>query len=85
MQFLCNAYVTPNLFWQQILACSWRKEDTLQLYGYDTGRLITKLEPDVYSSLLYCGKYVTNMFIACGGCDVNLFRIIDLRSHSVSE
>ncbi|KAH0947729.1 hypothetical protein HN011_012192 [Eciton burchellii] len=67
---------------KEILACSWKKEDSLQLYSYDSGKLITKLEPDIYSSSLYSGKYVTNMFIACGGCDINLFRIIDLRSHS---
>lgn len=40
--------------------------------------------PDSYSSLLYCGKYVSSMFIACGGTDINLFRVVDLRSHAVS-
>jgi len=80
---LCIAYVTLN-FLQQILACSWRKENSVQLYNYDNGKLITTLQPDVYSSSLYCAKYITNLFVACGGCDVNLFRIIDMRSHSVS-
>ncbi|KAG5345358.1 GBLP protein, partial [Acromyrmex heyeri] len=65
-----------------ILTCAWQKNNPLQLWDYGSGKLITTIEPDSYSSLLYVGKYVTNMYIACGGCDVNLFRIVDLRSHS---
>ncbi|XP_026666644.1 uncharacterized protein LOC108621977 [Ceratina calcarata] len=69
---------------REILACSWQRENPIQLWDYRTGKLLVSLEPDSYSSMLYCGKYVSNMFLACGGCDINLFRVIDLRSHAVS-
>ncbi|EFN78105.1 Uncharacterized WD repeat-containing protein alr2800, partial [Harpegnathos saltator] len=68
----------------QILTCAWQKNDPLQLWDYGSGKLIGSLEPDSYPSLLYVGKYVSNIFVACGGCDIDLFRIVDLRSHSVS-
>ncbi|XP_032676363.1 uncharacterized protein LOC116846526 [Odontomachus brunneus] len=67
---------------KEILTCAWQKNDPMQLWDYGSGKLIASLEPDSYSSLLYTGKYVTNMIIACGGCDSNLFRIVDLRSYS---
>lgn len=57
----------------------------MQLWDYGSGRLIASFETDSYSSLLYVGKYITNMHIACGGCNTELFRIVDLRSHSVSS
>ncbi|XP_076668271.1 striatin homolog [Andrena cerasifolii] len=66
---------------REILSCAWQRENSIQLWDYGSGKLLVTLEPDSYSSMLYCGKYVTNMFIACGGTDDNLFRVIDLRSH----
>ncbi|XP_076763614.1 uncharacterized protein LOC143431013 [Xylocopa sonorina] len=69
---------------KEILSCSWQRENPIQLWDYRGGRLLVSLEPDSYSSLLYCGKYVSNMFLACGGTDANLFRVVDLRSHAVS-
>ncbi|CAK9795835.1 Uncharacterized WD repeat-containing protein alr2800 [Anthophora quadrimaculata] len=67
---------------REILSCAWQRENPIQLWDYGSGKLLVSLEPDSYSSLLYCGKYVSNMFLACGGSDVNLFRVVDLRSHA---
>ncbi|KAK2586909.1 hypothetical protein KPH14_009842 [Odynerus spinipes] len=67
---------------KEILTCAWQRKDPIQLWDYGSGKLITSLEPDNVSSLLYCGKYLSNLFIACGGADASLFRIVDLRSHS---
>ncbi|XP_067206557.1 uncharacterized WD repeat-containing protein alr2800-like isoform X2 [Linepithema humile] len=67
---------------KEILTCSWQREDPLQLWDYGSGKLIVSLEPDSYSSLLYAGKYVTSMYVACGGSDTDLFRVVDLRSHA---
>ncbi|XP_031369329.1 uncharacterized protein LOC116186385 [Apis dorsata] len=69
---------------KEILSCSWQRENSIQLWDYGSGKLLVSLMPDSYSSLLYCGKYVSSMFIACGGTDINLFRVVDLRSHAVS-
>ncbi|OAD61688.1 Guanine nucleotide-binding protein subunit beta-like protein, partial [Eufriesea mexicana] len=71
-----------NSYCEQILSCSWQRENPIQLWDYGSGKLLVSLDPDSYSSLLYCGKYVSNMFIACGGTDANLFRVVDLRSHA---
>ncbi|KAI4502926.1 hypothetical protein M0802_001970 [Mischocyttarus mexicanus] len=67
---------------KDILTCAWQKKDPIQLWDYKSCKLITSLEPDNVSSMLYCGNYLSNFFIACGGTDANLFRIVDLRSHS---
>lgn len=67
---------------KEILTCAWQKNNPMQLWDYGSGRLIASFETDSYSSLLYVGKYITNMHIACGGCNTELFRIVDLRSHS---
>lgn len=56
----------------------------MQLWDYGSGKLIANLEPDTYHSLLYAGKYVTNSHVACGGCDTDLFRVVDMRFYSVS-
>ncbi|KOC64521.1 putative WD repeat-containing protein [Habropoda laboriosa] len=77
-----NGDLLTNNFYQQILSCAWQRENPIQLWDYGSGKLLVSLEPDSYSSLLYCGKYVSNMFLACGGTDVNLFRVVDLRSHA---
>ncbi|XP_011054952.1 PREDICTED: guanine nucleotide-binding protein subunit beta-like protein [Acromyrmex echinatior] len=79
---ICGDGLDINRNGKEILTCAWQRNNPLQLWDYGSGKLITTIEPDSYSSLLYVGKYVTNMYIACGGCDVNLFRIVDLRSHS---
>ncbi|KAG6797536.1 WD repeat-containing protein 5B [Apis mellifera caucasica] len=71
-----------ELLRKQILSCSWQRENSIQLWDYGSGKLLVSLMPDSYSSLLYCGKYVSSMFIACGGTDINLFRVVDLRSHA---
>lgn len=71
-------------YYEQILSCAWQRENPIQLWDYGSGKLLASLEPDSYPSLLYCGKYVSNMFVACGGADTNLFRVIDLRSHAVN-
>ncbi|KZC05021.1 WD repeat-containing protein 48 like protein, partial [Dufourea novaeangliae] len=67
---------------KEILSCAWQRQNPIQLWDYGSGKLLVSLEPDGHSSLLYCGKYVTSMFLACGGMDVNIFRVVDLRSHA---
>lgn len=67
----------------QILTCAWQRKNPLQLWDYGSGKLMVSIEPDIYNSQLYCGKYINNLFIVCGGSDANLVRIVDLRSHTV--
>ncbi|XP_043523974.1 uncharacterized protein LOC122536024 [Frieseomelitta varia] len=79
---LCGDALDISRNGKEILSCSWQRENPIQLWDYGSGKLLASLEPDSYPSLLYCGKYVSNMFIACGGTNTNLFRVVDLRSHA---
>ncbi|XP_044733387.1 uncharacterized protein LOC123295991 [Chrysoperla carnea] len=64
----------------EILTCSWRREDQIQLWDFDSGKLISVLEPDGYQSSLYCGKYFAHNLLATGGIDPNLLRVINMRT-----
>ncbi|XP_046830996.1 uncharacterized protein LOC124429585 [Vespa crabro] len=81
---ICGDSIDISQNGKEILTCAWQRKDPIQLWDYGSGKLITSLEPDNISSMLYCGKYLSNIFITCAGTDANLFRIVDLRSHSVS-
>ncbi|KAF7390278.1 hypothetical protein HZH68_012135 [Vespula germanica] len=79
---ICGDGIDISQNGKEILTCAWQKKDPIQLWDYGSGKLITSLEPDNVPSMLYCGKYLSNIFITCGGTDTNLLRIVDLRSHS---
>ncbi|KAB0794764.1 hypothetical protein PPYR_11603 [Photinus pyralis] len=66
----------------EVLTCSWQKENSLQLWDYGSGELIVTMEPDVYNSLLYCGKFISKDFVAVGGSDDHLLRVVDLQTYS---
>ncbi|KAK0085415.1 hypothetical protein PV326_005927 [Microctonus aethiopoides] len=65
-----------------ILVCCGSKESPIQLWDYGSGKCIITIEPDTSRSFLNVGKYIGKLFIACGGADENIFRIVDLRFHS---
>ncbi|XP_011297250.1 protein will die slowly-like isoform X2 [Fopius arisanus] len=77
---ICGDSIDISQDGKEILTCSWSKQDPIKLWDYGTGKLIDTLEPDPWESLLYTGKFVGSSFASCGGCDANLFRIIDLTS-----
>ncbi|KAK5644529.1 hypothetical protein RI129_005829 [Pyrocoelia pectoralis] len=66
----------------EILTCSWQRQNPLQLWDYGSAELIVTMEPDIYNSLLYCGKFISKDFIATGGSDEHLLRIVDLQTYS---
>ncbi|CAH1964094.1 unnamed protein product [Acanthoscelides obtectus] len=65
---------------KEILTAAFQKANQLALWDYGSGRCISVLEPDVYNSKLYCGKFVTKDFVVTGGTDPNLVRIVDLQT-----
>ncbi|XP_049858401.1 ribosome biogenesis protein WDR12 homolog isoform X2 [Schistocerca gregaria] len=67
------------LFGAHILTCCWQKENPLQLWDYTSGKLITNSQPDLQNAMLYCGKWISNDLIVCGGSSPNLLRIVDRR------
>ncbi|XP_015604474.1 uncharacterized protein LOC107272147 isoform X2 [Cephus cinctus] len=79
---MCGDGIDISKTGKEILTCSWQKKNSMQLWDYQSNRQIVSLEPDIYTSMLYCGKYINNLFVVCGGSDENLIRIVDLRSHT---
>ncbi|KAL1494249.1 hypothetical protein ABEB36_009874 [Hypothenemus hampei] len=81
---MCGEGLDINQKGTEVLTCSWQKQDALQVFDYGTGKRICSLEPDIYNSKLYCGKYATKDFVVCAGSDPNLIRVVDLQTTAVS-
>ncbi|ERL94164.1 hypothetical protein D910_11446, partial [Dendroctonus ponderosae] len=77
---MCGEGLDINQKGTEVLACSWQKEDPLQIFDYGSTKRINCLEPDIYNSKLYCGKYATRDFVVCAGSDPNLIRVVDLQT-----
>ncbi|XP_018334966.1 polyadenylation factor subunit 2-like, partial [Agrilus planipennis] len=67
-----------------ILTCAWQAENALQLWDYGSGNLITTLEPDIFNTKLYCGRFIGKDYLICGGCQSNLLRLVDKTTSFVS-
>ncbi|XP_033225664.1 WD repeat-containing protein 5 homolog isoform X2 [Belonocnema kinseyi] len=79
---ICGEGIAIRSDGKQILTCAWQKENAVQLWDYSTEKLIANLEPEVYKSQLYCGKFINDIFFVCGGSDNNYIRVVDLRTNS---
>ncbi|XP_060528544.1 uncharacterized protein LOC132703353 isoform X2 [Cylas formicarius] len=80
---ICGEGIDINQRGTEILICSWQKGDPIQIFDYGSGQRLYSLEPDIYNSKLYCGKYATKDFVVCAGTDPNLIRIIDLQTSAI--
>ncbi|XP_062505948.1 WD repeat-containing protein 38-like [Corticium candelabrum] len=61
----------------KLLVGSWRWNDSLQVYDFDTTKLIKTFPLDKgRHSQLYCAKWLDQGMIACGGGTDNMARII---------
>ncbi|XP_043942180.1 general transcriptional corepressor tupA-like [Protopterus annectens] len=64
----------------QILTGSWRKDNALQIWDYETGAKTHEVPNDVRGhSLIYSCRWVGD-YIAVGGTRFNMFRLIDKHS-----
>ncbi|XP_068085260.1 WD repeat-containing protein 5 homolog [Anabrus simplex] len=77
---ICGDGVCVSPSGKELLTCSWQAKTPLQIWDYGSGKLIQSLQPDRYSSRLYCGRFVTNDIIVTAGSDLNLFRLVDVRN-----
>lgn len=77
---LCGEGLDVDKMGRQILTCSWRKEDQLQLWDYSTFKLISSMTPDYQNSKLYCGRFLGPDFLVCGGSDPALLRVVHRNS-----
>ncbi|EDO44597.1 predicted protein [Nematostella vectensis] len=60
-----------------ILTGSWRKDDTLQIWDYGSGKMIKSIQHDYNSSMLYSVQWQGSEGIIAGGSDNNMMRLID--------
>ncbi|KAK0178758.1 hypothetical protein PV327_007619 [Microctonus hyperodae] len=81
---ICGDSLDISTNGKEILVCCGSKENAIQLWDYGSGKCIVTIEPDTWNSCLNVGKYIGKLFIACGGGDENIFRIVDLRFHSTA-
>ncbi|XP_044755445.1 uncharacterized protein LOC123314319 [Coccinella septempunctata] len=77
---LCGEGLDIDQMGRQVLTCSWRNENPLQLWDYSTFQLIATITPDDYASRLYCGRFIGSELIACGGSNPSTFRVVNKES-----
>lgn len=62
---------------RQILTGSWRKDKTLQIWDYGSGKLVKDVPSDYNGSMLYCVQWQGPDNIIAGGSDNNMMRCVD--------
>ncbi|XP_045475195.1 uncharacterized protein LOC123681048 [Harmonia axyridis] len=77
---LCGEGLDINKRGTEILTCSWRKEEQLQLWDYSSFKIISTFYPDVHACKLYCGRFMNSDFLCCCGGDPALLRVVDLQT-----
>lgn len=77
---ICGEGIDINKKNGEILTCSWRKDEQLQLWDYSSFKLISTFYPDIHLTKLYCGRFLSPEFIVCCGGDPSLLRLIDTQT-----
>lgn len=83
---VCGDALDMDPVYYHVLTGSWRRDDSLQVWDFDSGRLIKNVPIQNSNSTekqvchLYCAKWAGKDFIACGGSDVNTMKIIEKSS-----
>ncbi|XP_034239696.1 POC1 centriolar protein homolog A-like [Thrips palmi] len=62
----------------ELMSCSWRNNDQLQIWDSASATLIETLRPDRIKSYLYAGRYLSENMLCCGGSNANLFRLVHI-------
>ncbi|XP_071849159.1 protein tipD-like [Apostichopus japonicus] len=74
---ICGDSLDIDQYHNHIVTGSWRKDNNLQIWDYDSGHNIKTVLPDITNSLLYCAQWLGRDRIAVGGCDANMVRVLD--------
>ncbi|GIY10270.1 WD_REPEATS_REGION domain-containing protein [Caerostris darwini] len=70
-------------FWgeEKFITASWRKRKPLQVWEYDSGKLLDTITPDDEKCFLYCCRYSKDEeTLLLGGSHKNMMRIIDINA-----
>ncbi|RZF33964.1 hypothetical protein LSTR_LSTR012084 [Laodelphax striatellus] len=68
--------ISPN--GKEILTCIFQDKNSLQTWDYATAKFLQTYEADLFNSKLNCGKWFDSNYIATGGCDPAIFRIVNV-------
>jgi len=64
--------------YNHILTSSWRRNDVLQVWDFQSGEKIQTFKTDYHGgSMLYCGQWLGKKHVISGGSDNNMFKITD--------
>lgn len=80
---VCGDALDMDPIYYHVLTGSWRRDNSLQVWDFDSGRLIKNVPLQNQNSNeksvchLYCAKWAGSDYIACGGSDNNAMRIIE--------
>ena len=83
---VCGDALDMDPMYYHVLTGSWRRDNSLQVWDFDSGRLIKNVTLQSQTSTektvchLYCAKWAGSEFIACGGSDSNTMRVIEKSS-----
>ena len=83
---VCGDALDMDPVYYHVLTGSWRRDNSLQVWDFDSGRLIknvplqTQNTTDKTVCHLYAAKWAGTEYIACGGSDDNAMRIIEKSS-----
>lgn len=75
---ICGDGLDIDSKFNHVLSASWRKQDSLQVWDFGSGKLIKTIPGDYGAdSLLYSCQWMGKNHMVCGGCDTNMLKIID--------
>lgn len=60
-----------------ILTGSWRKDNTVQIWDFNSGNLIKNIPDDFNKSMVYSAQWLHDGQIIAGGSDKNMLRMLD--------
>ena len=60
-----------------ILTGSWRKDNSVQIWDFNSGELIRDVPDDFNKSMTYCTQWLPDGQIIAGGSDKNMLRMLD--------
>lgn len=75
---ICGDALDIDPVHNHLLTGSWRKDNVLQIWDFNTGEKIKDVPTDAsHNSQLYCAQWVGKDHILCGGSEHHMARVID--------
>ncbi|XP_046390517.1 uncharacterized protein LOC124159056 isoform X2 [Ischnura elegans] len=72
---ICGDSIDISSDGQKLLTCSWSIEDSVQVWDYKTGKMLSTSSQNHNFSKNYAGKWATKEVAICGGIDPNALKV----------